>query len=438
MPTPSNSDLLEMNGWPRGINNRARETEPVITTDARDKIPASQFLREAVNVDLTRFGHPLRRKGYALESSGYTHSLWAEPHSDVGYCVHEGKLCEVSSSGEIRELQDIHAYAPVSYAYINDVVYWINEVERGGIVGGQSTFWAVGKPPAPVLTLENEPILQEGHYRVAFACIDAKGEEYGAVESSMYVPEGKGLSALLTGPWTENAVAVKVFVSRPDGEVLYEIPVELYYPEKISIRPDLLGRGRECETLDLDAPPVGHIVRYYNGRLYVAHKNTVVFTEPLRYGLTRPATNIYMFPTRIRLLEPVVDGIYVGHDYGVDFLQGVDPFDVRQTNVLRHAPIQRAVTHVPGEFMDAAEGDVPVWWGVDGAMVAGMPGGQIKQLTKDRLAVQSFNAGAMMYREQEGMAHVVSSMAKAGEESRLAATDSAVATVRKNTSISYE
>lgn len=433
MPTPADNQTQLMDGWPRGINNRSRETEQSIVTENERGVPSSEFLREAINVDLTQFGHPIRRKGYELLSEGYTHSLWSNAQADLGLCVHDGFLSEVLVDGSTQPIKEVHAHAPMSFAEVNNAVYWCNGVESGVLRGPGSTRWGLDLPSHPVLRVGPGAPLDPGQYRVAFACVDEHGEEHGAVESSIFVSEGEGLSAELVGPWVAGAEFVTMFVSQPDGEILYEVPTRPGLGQPVQVQRSWLGRGRECETLNMTPLPPGHIVRYFNGRLYVAWRDAVLFTEPLRYSLYRPAANLYMYPSRVTLLEPTTGGIYVGHSKGVEFLQGDDPFDVRRSTVSRHPPIRNAVTRVPGELMGDAGSDVPVWWGQDGAMVAGLPNGEIRQLTRDRLAVQAYNTGAMLYREQDGMAHVVSSMAKAGQQSGLAATDSAVATVRKHT-----
>ena len=74
MPAVNDKKLLRMDGWPGGVNNRIRETETPARRDA-EAIPNSAFLRKALNVDLTAEGHPLRRKGYALHTAGYAHSV---------------------------------------------------------------------------------------------------------------------------------------------------------------------------------------------------------------------------------------------------------------------------------------------------------------------------------------------------------------------------
>ena len=433
MPTPSAGDTLDMQGWPAGVNNRIRETEPGAVTDRRNKPNASLHLREAVNVDLTQFGHPIRRKGYDLLEAGYTHSLWSDPSIGYGLCVQEGWLCTLSATGVVTQLREIHAYARVSYAVVNQQVFWSNSLEMGRVDDAGSLHWSLPEPPIPTLATTSNGAMSAGTYKVATVYVDEFDEEYGASETALIeVSEGQGFDVSVAGGWPTEAQDLRIFISQPNGEILYETAT-LSTPLTLSISPGILGRGREVETRDLKQPKPGKIVRYFNGRMYIARNDTVIFTEALRYGLTRPAQGIYMFASPVILLEPVADGVFVGTKEGIVFLRGMDPYDITQTNVLSHAPVPNAVTRVPGEFMESGDSSVPVWWGEDGAMVAGQTGGQVVQLTKDRLAVPMFSSGAMLYREQEGMAQVVSSLNKGGQISAMGASDSVVAEVRRNT-----
>lgn len=429
MPKPKESELLTMEGWPLGVNNRVRETEQGPRQESRSKSahPSLQ-LREAVNVDLTKLGHPIRRKGRELLAAGYTHSLWSDPSIPYALAVHEGWLCKLYTSGTLEQLEEVHPYARVSYCTVNGEVYWSNGISKGRVADQGALHWGLPRPNPPQARLADGS-LTKGAYRVATTYVDEFGEEYGASQESV-LDVVSGMIVTIGADADTRAEAVALYVSQPDGEILYKVG-EYWSGQEVTILPGMIGKGLELETSDLQQVPVGKLVAYSNGRVYIARNKDVVFSEPLRYGLYRPSQGIYMFSSEIDLLAPVSDGIYVGNREGVYFLGGTDPYEITQRKVLSHAPVPNAHTSVPGEFLQVGDSDVPVWWGQDGAMVAGLPGGEIIQLSKDRLAVPSFAAGAMLYREQEGMAHVVSSLTRGGDSSAMGATDTVVAEVRR-------
>jgi hypothetical protein len=266
---------------------------------------------------------------------------------------------------------------------------------------------------------------------------DQFGEESGASrEAQVKVAEGQGLSVQLPTQWDDHADSMSIYISRPDGEILYALPATYTYPgETVLVTPNLLGRGKELETHDRQPPKAGKLLAHMNGRIYIARKDVVWFTEALRYALVRPSQGLYMFPGEVTLLAPTSDGIYVGFSDpgGVVFLQGSDPYDVTQLHVLPGQPVPRACTFVPGHHFDQPVDQVPVWWMQSGAMVAGLPGGRIEQLSTERLDVGKFNAGALLYRNREGMNQVISSLQRGEGPMSVGASDSAVASVRRNT-----
>ena len=60
----------------------------------------------------------------------------------------------------------------------------------------------------------------------------------------------------------------------------------------------------------------------------------------------------------------------------------------------------------------------------------GLPDGEVRQLTRDRLAAPEYGFGAVSMREREGMSHIVSSLQKGGDANNMGASDSVVAEIR--------
>jgi hypothetical protein len=194
-----------------------------------------------------------------------------------------------------------------------------------------------------------------------------------------------------------------------------------------------MGVGKLLETQDRHPPKTGHIVRHENGRIFIARHDTVTFTDPLRYHLTQPSQGMYWFDSDVQLMEPVRDGIYVGIEGRMFFLAGSDPYDVQQRQVHNTGPVPGVVTRIPGERLGVPSvAMVPVFWTQDGAMWAGLPDGTLRSLTRDRFALPAHRRGAMTLRQREGMSHVVSVLAQAGEMSTMAASDSVTAEIRRN------
>ena len=331
MPTPNDDKLLRMDGWPGGVNNRIRETEQESDT---------KYLRQALNVDLTVEGHPLRRRGYALVEAGYTHSVWYSG-SDF-FVVVDGALKVGPKASELVTIATVNKYLRMSYTIHADAVYYSN---------GQDS-----------------------------------------------------------GRWTGSALEVW-----PGFDQVFEV--------------------HDDEDLDLvdnlyETMKIGQCIASFSGRIWAADREILWFSEGMSTHMCRRATNYFMLPSYIRMLQPVADGLYIGTDTGVSFLSGTDPFTAGMDSAYQHGVVPFAFTRLPGEKFGTQE-EVPVFWTKDGVMSVGLPGGEVRQLTRDRLAAPEYGFGAVSLREREGMSQVVSSLQKGGDANNMGASDSVVAEIRR-------
>jgi hypothetical protein len=432
MVSPRDRDVLSISGWPGGINNRSRETENV-NLDNRLKIPVGQSLRGAMNVDLTVQGKPLRRRGYALSSAGFTHSLWRLGDVPFALMVRDGYLCSISGLElAITQLRTVDTVRPMSYAVVNQQIYFSNGLDKGTVdFNGTVEHWGIALPALPVLSAAANLGLNAGTYQVAVTYRDSAAVEGGASDvATIDVAQGAGFTVTLQ-PAPPEAAYTCVYVTQANSEVFTLYAMIPTATLSLNVGMGGMGAGRVLETLNLEPPIPSDIVRYYNGRLYFAVGSAVFFTEALRYGLVRYAQNVYMMPSEVTLLEPSENGVYVGYGDSVVFIQGDSPYEVKHTQVNSRGPVAGTGTRVPGHFLDRGEEYIPVWWTQRGGMVAGLPGGETLRLTEDRLAVPTFGAGAILAREYEGMRHLVSALRQPGQNS-CGASDSVVAEIRRN------
>lgn len=356
MSTPPENQMLRMDGWPGGINNRVRETEQSIMRDG-EAIPSSQFLRHALNVDLTAEGHPLRRKGYALQEAGFAHSAWYCREQDLFYVVISGELKVGKRPNEFVTIDTVNRYLPMSYTWFVDRVFFSNGATTGSF-----------------------------------------SAELGWVE------------------W-------------PDQNNVTELPRE--YGGSISLQ--------AAPSFDIDSDnayyevlPAGQLLAAHKGRLYVAENKNIWFSQPAQPDFMRTATNLFMWPSTIEMLQPVEGGIFVGTAHDITFIAGSNPFKTERISVYPHGVVPKAFARIPGEKFGMGTDYVPVWWCKDGVMLLGMPTGQIRQLTRDRLSAPEYGFGAVSMREREGISQIVSSLQKGGDANNMAATDTVVAEIRRN------
>ncbi len=436
MTTPSRDKLLRMDGWPGGINNRIRETEQSVPR-SDEAIPSSQFLRSALNVDLSAEGTPLRRKGRTELATGWTHSLWASDRLNVFCCVADGTLyasTEADYANTAFASVSVNRYLTMSYCAINTSVYWSNGAELGVFDAQSRTVktWGIPVAPKPVVSpgpSENSKGWEDSR-QVSVVYVDQYGTEGGASEPVLATGAGT-FTVTVPMPLPNDVVKANIYVSEVGGEILY-LTETLSTLTTATIYVGNIGKGKQIDTLNMEPPKAGQLLAAGHGRVYIARNAQISFTEPLRYNLTRPSQGIYTFSDYVTMMQPVDDGLYVGTKTGVVFIAGTDPYDVTQKHVSSYAPVEGASMQISGEQVGVPLDTVPVWWGTGRGLVVGLPGGQLKELTEDRYTLPKYAAGAMSLREQEGMTHIISSLRSSDGLNKMGATDTVVASVRTN------
>lgn len=126
--------------FPLGVNNRDRETA----------LPVGAA-RVCDNLDVTRDGSLLSRKGLRLVEPGVAHSVWAHPSHRFLLLVLDGQLTRMDGEGETTALGAVSG--PVVCAVLNDDVFWSDGHAIGRVTaGGEVGIWGLSVPPVPVVS----------------------------------------------------------------------------------------------------------------------------------------------------------------------------------------------------------------------------------------------------------------------------------------------
>lgn len=395
-------------------------------------------LATAVNVDIDADGQVKRREGFSSVYSGANlHSLWAG--GDYLLCVEgqELKRLTVNADGTLSAATLAGGFMPgrpLAYEMVNGDVYLSNGVITGKVAAGALVPWGVQTPARqPALAADSVGGLDAGAYQVAVTFVSATGEESGSpAPQTIDIPQGGGiLLSLLPAPTEANVESTRIYVSPPNEDALYlaaEIPAGT--PNAYVYKWDT---GMPLQTLLLDKMPPSVSITRLGGRLYGAWGNVLYWTEPLRYGLYRPAQNWRPFPGGdLRAIGAVEGaGLYVVGDK-TWFLSGTDPAAATLTEVLSYGGPRQHMLRVPREAFTGVEitvADVPVWLSERG-FHAGLPGG-VLNLTERKAVVDSYQRIAALYRERNGRRQVIVTGANPGGSS-LSMGDHVTAEVRRN------
>lgn len=170
----------------------------------------------------------------------------------------------------------------------------------------------------------------------------------------------------------------------------------------------------------LSAPPLATELEYYNGRIYAAQGRTLWATELYLYHLLDKTRNFIQFDADVSLVMAVDDGLYVGTSRGLNFLKG-DGLGRLAQIVLGDAPVlPGSGLLVPTERVhpQARQGPTPesmaaVFMTAAG-WCAGFNGGEVYNLTRDRMVFPAASSAAALYRDQDGVSTAIAVLDSGG------------------------
>lgn len=377
-----------------GINNRLPDNQLSYTERG---VKLGNFVRNAVNVDFTERGSVQRRQGVAqVQAGGECHSLWSS--GDDGFYVDNGTLYRFPRTALATGLPNRR----VSFTVAGDKIVWTDGVTINQIIGNDNLPLTQPEPnPLPIVTTEATGSLVRGSYLVSFVAVGASGQSAPTWPLQIDVPaNGRILITGITG-------AVRIFLSGPNGQELF------FYATAVgAVDIPLPAEGAMLTTLHYRPMPPGDIVRYHKGRLLVASGNTLFYSQPYATGLYDPTRGYIPFPEPITMVAPVQSGVFVSTDKTY-FLAGDD---IEKSEVIERLPFA-AVFGTDTR----SEHDESVWWYSEHGTVQGTPEGEVEVVNFRNVVPTQAQSGASLYREQDGMRQIISSLTS-GDFSRAAAS----------------
>ena len=387
-------------------------------------------VRSAVNVDIERNGVFSRRAGYEqrIHMPGL-HSLYYAAQSDIILVADNDQLCTVDHDLQtLTWLTALGSPDPLSYTEYNGNIYYVNKTTTGWIPSGRYGVCSLGLPtPTPPSRLEEAPGgLLPGTYAVAISMFDSLGEESGlSAVKTIDLPVGGGIR--LYGLPVEPGYSLGIYITPPDGDRLMCASVA---PAAFPVY-DIVEymRGAPARTQFLEPLPPGDIIRWHNGRLFVASGSNLFFSEALRPHLHRPGHSVIPFRGDITMVESVGSGIFVGDERGVWFLRGGDPNDFNQQLVSPTPVVAGSSLVLPAEYFPEqqtrTEGLCAVWLCSDGYAI-GTSGGNTLEPQRERIRIPNGLHGKSAFLMRKGRKQVITLVDKAPTAVGEVATDSTI------------
>lgn len=390
VPTVSLASIL-------GVNNRL----PPDKLRMNSAEASGVFVTAAANVDITDAGTLQRRKGAdKVVSGGECHSFWSDYSDDAAFYVDYDKLYRVTSSFSPTVLASVTPGLGFSYCKTPLDIYASNGVQFFRISSSGVISPAVIPLPCknPSVTVQStQGSIPSGRYQLAVSHELPSGEE-GGTSTPIVIEVSSDTSRIeLQDIPLLDGYATTVYMTGTNGDQFYAAATVSSSTLTFSALSD--QKSRPVGFL-LAPTPAGNIVRLLNGRLLVASGNFLFYSEPYAYSLYNPAQNYIPFPEPITMVEPRQNGFYLSADqtYWIDG-------DLPRADLNPVLPY-RAIYGTSGVIPNTND----VWWMSERGMVVASQDGQALNLQEKNVAVAPAVSGASLFREQDGLKQMISTL----------------------------
>lgn len=290
----------------RGLNNVRRAEQLSL-----------RWAAKAQNVDVDDNLNYIRRVGRTkLLNGDYTGALYCST-DDCFYATEGTTLYRINPELAEREaIYSLTAPYPLQHDEVNGFLYATNGVDRLVIRNAVVREWGLPLPASPRPERAATGELPPGVYQVAAVFEHEDGRESGASMISYIELTEPGSIVLHDIPQLDRA-RTAVYVSAPDGEVLYR--VESTTDTLTQWAGPVAGQGRSLRTQGLYPPPPGEVVAFFQGRIYLAQKldedaTAIWFSDALNYELFRLTEDYLLVPGTVRTMVATVAGLVIGTD----------------------------------------------------------------------------------------------------------------------------
>lgn len=361
------------------------------------------YLKKAVNVDIDKTGNIVKRKGYTKVDSTPYHSLWYSEQTNKCYGTRGNELISLNDDYSIEVIDPSFGPEKLSFEEVDGIVYFTSTNKNGIIEEDTYRSWGIPKVNlSPTLT-RVIGTLPAGTYQASYTYVSTTGRESGSgVSSNITVPDGSGISLSIPNIYGGEIAFARVYCSTQNGETLYFSGIALLGTTyTIS---DLMGLIKPLRTFNLDKAPLGHIVRYYRGRIYVASDNILYYSEPFQYEHFKLNSNYIEFPTRITEVMPVEDGIWIGSDR-LYYLSGESPSQFKRTTKEYVRVVEGTATRISGSYVHIDNTPIGYKWLVctDLGIFILFNQGMTLNTTAQNVSLERADSGTSLFLQDSGM-----------------------------------
>jgi len=379
-----------------GINN-------VLPSERLTPVPSGGAtpLASALNVDIGLAGELRRRSGYSQEKVTCHRNLHQADGFMLATC--DGDLTAIWPDSTRVVLYPSLGVTRVWYCDLPDGRTTFSTGLICGITDGNTaTDWGVPIPPSVGALTSVPGQLYPGDYQYRLTYVRlSDGRESGPLYSNPSpVPDG---GIVLTGLPVLDGHKINVYLTSHNGGDGYLAGNTITGAFSYTGPNDALTLP--CRTDYLQPAPSGTVTTFWRGRVLVAVDGVLYASRTNQYELFDMRRDFKQFASRITLLVPVDDGLYVGTEDELAFLSGTewDKLTYRQT--VKGRVVLGSGVSVRGELIRQGDG---VGQGsamiciADRVLVAGFNGGNVVRMTEERYTTEFLEVAATFRQTASG------------------------------------
>ena len=381
-------------------------------TGLRNDVSAERFapgdLAIADNVDLDASGRLARRGGYSLALAGAAHSLYGlGDHALVMRTdplrPARGALYTLTPDLDLTLLQD--DLSPERMAYVTPPgarTYASNHHETMVIEAGRTRSWGLVIPAGLGNAAATSGSLAAGYYQWTLTYLRDDGQESGApLAVGLDLPAGGGLAFTdLPVSSDPGVIAKSLYLTPANGDQLYFALTLPNATTSATLMNDDLDLQVPLDCQLLSPAPAGHLLAYYRGHLLIAADNLIYYSQPHDYERFN-LLDYHLLDSRVTLLAPVDDGIYVATQTRTYFMTGETPSAFRlDKQVASLGAVEGSYVAADPELVGDGQtpGVAALWLASNGGLCLGRNQGQFQNLTGARYRRPVRGVGAGLFR----------------------------------------
>jgi hypothetical protein len=149
-------------------------------------------------------------------------------------------------------------------------------------------------------------------------------------------------------------------------------------------------------------PPAGHLIGFYNGRIYIAVDDALFFSEANSRNHFDLARNVILESSRIRMFAPVFDGFYLGTSTEILFYFGNTPNEFSRRVVADYPVIEGSDTGVMmSQIGGSEEGGKAIVVATEEGLAVGFKSGSFINFSEDKIKYPAANFGAGIFKNRK-------------------------------------